>query len=56
MNKNEMLELIEKKRSELIQIAMTYGFHSSAAVQYSQELDSLLNEYNRIHNQKVTTV
>lgn len=40
--------LIEKKRAELIQIAGKFGFCSPAAISRSQELDLLLNEYQRL--------
>lgn len=55
MSKQELLTLIEKKRAELIQVAMKNGLSSSAAIRYSQELDNLLNEYNRIFIKKVRT-
>jgi hypothetical protein len=45
--KNELLALIEKKRAELIQVAITNGLSSSVSIRFSQELDHLLNEYNR---------
>jgi hypothetical protein len=53
--KQELLSLIENKRAELIQVAMKNGLHSTAAIKYSQELDHLLNEYNRIFIKKVQT-
>lgn len=46
--KQDLTALIEKKRAELIQVALTNGLTSSIAIRYSQELDHLLNEYNRI--------
>ncbi|HEY2422249.1 MAG TPA: aspartyl-phosphate phosphatase Spo0E family protein [Neobacillus sp.] len=52
MIKQELGALIEKKRAELIQVAISNGFSSSLAVRYSQELDHLLNEYNRIYIKK----
>lgn len=55
MVKQELVALIEKKRAELIQIANTSGLSSSDAVRYSQELDHLLNEYNRIFLKRVRT-
>nr|WP_263327825.1 aspartyl-phosphate phosphatase Spo0E family protein [Neobacillus sp. Marseille-Q6967] len=45
--KKELVALIEKKRAEMIQVAITNGLTSSIAIRYSQELDQLLNEYNR---------
>ncbi|MEH7116874.1 aspartyl-phosphate phosphatase Spo0E family protein [Neobacillus vireti] len=47
--------MIEKKRAELIQVATTNGLTSSVAIRYSQELDKLLNEYNKIYIKKVPT-
>ncbi|MEW9050027.1 MAG: aspartyl-phosphate phosphatase Spo0E family protein [Neobacillus sp.] len=46
--------MIENKRAELINVAKTNGLTSSVAIRYSQELDHLLNEYNRRFIQKVT--
>jgi len=51
--KQELITLIEKKRAELIQVAITNGLTSSVAIRYSQELDHLLNEYNRVYIKKV---
>jgi len=48
VGKQELIALIEKKRAELIQVAITNGLSSSVAIRYSQELDHLLNEYNRV--------
>ncbi|PLR69858.1 MULTISPECIES: aspartyl-phosphate phosphatase Spo0E family protein [Bacillaceae] len=47
MSKQELLKLIEKKRAEMIDIAIKNGINSNVSIQYSQELDHLLNEYNR---------
>ncbi|MFJ7729270.1 Spo0E family sporulation regulatory protein-aspartic acid phosphatase [Neobacillus sp. NPDC097160] len=55
MIKQELVALIEKKRAELIQVAITNGLTSSVAIRYSQELDNLLNEYNRIYIKKVSS-
>ncbi|WP_083402322.1 aspartyl-phosphate phosphatase Spo0E family protein [Bacillus sp. MUM 116] len=52
MIKQELIALIEKKRAELIQVAITNGLSSSVAIRYSQELDHLLNEYNRTYIKK----
>ena len=46
--KHELIELIEKKRIELIDIVAKYGLSSSKTLKLSQELDSLLNKYNHI--------
>jgi len=53
--KQDLIALIEKKRAELIQVAIANGLSSSVAIRYSQELDHLLNEYNRIYIKKVRT-
>ncbi|WP_066337491.1 MULTISPECIES: aspartyl-phosphate phosphatase Spo0E family protein [Metabacillus] len=45
MSKHEMLKLIEKKRAELIDIVLKNGINSTISIQYSQELDILLNQY-----------
>ncbi|GMB08859.1 aspartyl-phosphate phosphatase Spo0E family protein [Thermolongibacillus altinsuensis] len=37
------LSLIEKKRKQLIELALTYGFSAKETIQCSQELDELLN-------------
>ncbi len=42
-----MLRKIEQKRSELIRVASRNGLNSSLAIQYSQELDALLNQYDQ---------
>ncbi|MDZ5473368.1 aspartyl-phosphate phosphatase Spo0E family protein [Bacillus sp. 31A1R] len=55
MSKQDLLTLIENKRAELIQVAMKNGLSSSIAIRYSQELDTLLNEYNRLFIKKVQT-
>jgi len=47
--KQDLLTVIEKKREELIEIAIVNGLSSSLAVRYSQELDKLINMYNRIY-------
>jgi hypothetical protein len=53
--KQDLITLIEKKRAELIQVAITNGLSSSVAIRYSQELDHLLNEYNRMFLKKIPT-
>ncbi|MGN1400634.1 MAG: Spo0E family sporulation regulatory protein-aspartic acid phosphatase [Bacillus sp. (in: firmicutes)] len=47
MSKNELLALIELKRKELGIVAIKYGLHSNTTIRYSQELDHLLNLYDR---------
>ncbi|WP_042356169.1 aspartyl-phosphate phosphatase Spo0E family protein [Bacillus rubiinfantis] len=51
----ELVALIEKKRLELIKAANTNGLTSSVAIRCSQELDQLLNEYNRNDKKKIPT-
>lgn len=46
--KQEIIQLIEKKRTELIDIVAKYGLSSSKTLQISQELDTLLNKYNHL--------
>lgn len=47
LSKQEMLKVIEKKRTELIDIVLKNGINSNESIKYSQELDLLLNEYNK---------
>jgi Spo0E like sporulation regulatory protein len=46
VSKQELLDRIEKKRAQLIDIVAQNGLTSPLAIQYSQELDLLLNSYN----------
>ncbi|SEM50136.1 stage 0 sporulation regulatory protein [Mesobacillus persicus] len=55
MSKNELVRLIEKKRSELIEVATTNGLTSSVAIRYSQELDHLINTYQQQYTQPSKT-
>ncbi|MCL6586420.1 MAG: aspartyl-phosphate phosphatase Spo0E family protein [Anoxybacillus sp.] len=52
MSKQEMLKLIEKKRSELMEVVAKSGLNAAITIQLSQELDSLLNQYNEYMYQK----
>lgn len=45
MNINCLLELIERKRTELIKTAQEEGMSSNTVLILSQELDDLLNSY-----------
>ncbi|WP_238941841.1 aspartyl-phosphate phosphatase Spo0E family protein [Bacillus sp. REN10] len=47
VSKEHLLDTIEKKRLELLDIVSIYGLNSPLAIQYSQELDTLLNDYDR---------
>ncbi|WP_074433018.1 aspartyl-phosphate phosphatase Spo0E family protein [Neobacillus dielmonensis] len=55
MIKQDLIALIENKRTELIKVATSNGLTSSLAIRYSQELDHLINEYNRRYIEKVTS-
>ncbi|KIL45036.1 aspartyl-phosphate phosphatase Spo0E family protein [Jeotgalibacillus soli] len=44
-----LLREIEKKRQVLIYVVAREGLNSPKAVQYSQELDELLNRYDRLY-------
>ncbi|AEH48453.1 aspartyl-phosphate phosphatase Spo0E family protein [Parageobacillus thermoglucosidasius] len=52
MFNNEILTLIEKKRTELIEVVAKNGLNSAVAIQVSRELDSLLNMYNKQKNKQ----
>jgi flagellar biosynthesis chaperone FliJ len=45
--KQEILLLIEQKRNELTKIVAKNGLNSALTIQVSQELDTLLNQYNK---------
>ncbi|MBM7603208.1 hypothetical protein JOC75_001178 [Metabacillus crassostreae] len=47
MSKQELLQIIEKKRAELIDIVLKNGLNSTISLKYSQELDKLLTQYIR---------
>lgn len=47
MNKLEMEEQIKQKREQMIAIAKEYGFTNEKTLKSSQELDRLLNKYQR---------
>ncbi len=47
MGKKELLQLIENKRKELNEVVITYGLNSDTTLEYSQELDYLLNMYDK---------
>ena len=52
MDNQELLDKIEMKRAELVAIVSKNGLSSQTTIQYSQELDDLLNDYNpaTLHN------
>jgi stage 0 sporulation regulatory protein len=43
----KLLELIDKKRKEMIRITMLNGFASEKAIKCSQELDDILNLHQK---------
>ncbi|PPA71959.1 aspartyl-phosphate phosphatase Spo0E family protein [Jeotgalibacillus proteolyticus] len=45
-----LLKQIEEKRQMLIYVVSREGLTSSSAIQYSQELDDLLNRYDRLYS------
>ncbi|RDU38988.1 aspartyl-phosphate phosphatase Spo0E family protein [Neobacillus piezotolerans] len=55
MLKQDLLSLIEQKRAELIQVACTNGLSSTLAIRHSQELDQLLNQYDKDFLKKIPT-
>ena len=53
MDKESLLNAIEAKRTELLNIAFENGLTSPLAIEYSQELDRLLNLYDEFHIQSL---
>ncbi|MGM0859821.1 MAG: aspartyl-phosphate phosphatase Spo0E family protein [Bacillota bacterium] len=47
MIREHLLNEIEKKRAELLQIVMTNGMTSHITIELSQELDHLLIQYQK---------
>ncbi|MFP7295919.1 aspartyl-phosphate phosphatase Spo0E family protein [Neobacillus niacini] len=50
-NPSEMLKEIKSKRALMINCANTKGFTSEETIRYSQELDVLINEYQKASQQ-----
>ncbi|MFP5105237.1 aspartyl-phosphate phosphatase Spo0E family protein [Neobacillus sp. C211] len=44
----EMIEEIKAKRELMINSANTQGFTNEMTIKYSQELDELINEYQKV--------
>jgi stage 0 sporulation regulatory protein len=42
-----LLAKIEEKRNDMLNMAIIYGLNSQKTIQLSQELDELLNTYNK---------
>lgn len=49
--RTEVLEEIKVKRELMIRCANQLGFTNEKTIQYSQELDELINEYQRLFKQ-----
>ncbi len=47
MAKEELLEKIEAKRNELHDIIKANGLSSRITIEYSQQLDRLLNQFDK---------
>lgn len=56
MHKQDILLQIEKKREELVHIVKIKGLTSALTVQYSQELDHLLNLYDQTYTSKLNNL
>jgi stage 0 sporulation regulatory protein len=50
-NPSEMLNAIKVKRAMMINCANKQGFTSEETIKYSQELDILINEYQKASQQ-----
>ncbi|WP_066066081.1 aspartyl-phosphate phosphatase Spo0E family protein [Neobacillus soli] len=50
-NPSDMIEEIKVKRELMINSANTLGFTSGETIKYSQELDELINKYQRVLGQ-----
>ncbi|WLR43453.1 aspartyl-phosphate phosphatase Spo0E family protein [Bacillus carboniphilus] len=48
MSKQELLHLIEHKRAEMIHVVLKNGINSHTSLKYSQELDKLVTEYQKL--------
>ncbi|MBP1080128.1 MULTISPECIES: aspartyl-phosphate phosphatase Spo0E family protein [Bacillus] len=46
---NKLLSEIEKKRDELLHVVKANGIKSPAVLEYSQQLDYLVLEYQKLH-------
>lgn len=53
MLKDELISIIEKKRAELIQVVSVTGLNSNDAIRHSQELDELINKYQKMFIKKI---
>ncbi|OIJ19226.1 hypothetical protein BKP45_13790 [Anaerobacillus alkalidiazotrophicus] len=50
LNTLSLIEKIEEKRREMLQISLNYGISSKQTIKCSQELDDLLNLYDKLKN------
>ncbi|TLS36158.1 aspartyl-phosphate phosphatase Spo0E family protein [Pseudalkalibacillus caeni] len=55
MSEQELLKQIEKNRQKVIAVASQYGLTNEKTVKYSQELDLLINQYQRLHKEAYLT-
>ena len=55
-NNSDILVEINVKREMMIQCANQYGFTNEKTIQHSQELDELINEYQKNCQQSVKSV
>ncbi|QGG57701.1 aspartyl-phosphate phosphatase Spo0E family protein [Paenibacillus sp. B01] len=52
LNVSRILEAVEQKRTEMIKAAEQCGIRSELVLFLSQELDALLNDYDRIRKRR----
>ncbi|MFJ5713519.1 aspartyl-phosphate phosphatase Spo0E family protein [Neobacillus sp. NPDC093127] len=50
-SQSEMIEEIKVKRELMINSATTFGYTSEETIKFSQELDELINKYQRFMGQ-----
>ncbi|MDK8193150.1 aspartyl-phosphate phosphatase Spo0E family protein [Paenibacillus sp. UMB7766-LJ446] len=55
-DKETLSHKIETKRSELIKVGEQYGLCSPEAIKLSEELDNILNLYNRLNLSKKISI
>ncbi|WP_100373046.1 aspartyl-phosphate phosphatase Spo0E family protein [Bacillus sp. FJAT-45037] len=50
MEKQQLRDSIEQKRTELVKVGIEHGLHSPKAIKASQQLDDLLNQYDCLYH------
>ncbi|WP_156288923.1 aspartyl-phosphate phosphatase Spo0E family protein [Oceanobacillus salinisoli] len=50
--KDELLKSIDKKRNDMFEIVSIYGINSEKTLAYSQDLDQLIVQYQKIDGSK----